>query len=183
MKGKSLISVIGSGEYASSVAIILSSFNKFHIKILDKTEESLSKSNIFIQNHLKSQVNQGKLDWQGFYNHLQNISVSLDLGYVRSSLAILDCLDSESKEKEKVLNEVAKIEENSLICTNNFQDLNELSQKIHKGERFVGLKFVGLEEGRRSVEIWRTDRTSEEYLKILGEIVDGIGTKYVNGRN
>ena len=183
MKGKSLISVIGSSEYASSVALILSSFNKFHIKIIDKTEESLSRSNIFIQNHLKSQVNQGKLDWQGFYNNLENISVSLDLGYVRSSLAILDCMDSESKEKEKVLNEVAKIEENSLICTNDLQDLNELSRKIHKGERFVGLKFGGFQEERRNVDIWRTDRTSEEYLKILGEILDGIGINYVNGRN
>ena len=180
MKGKQLISIIGAGNHGTLLALLISQSNKFHVKLLDTTEEVLSRSHMYMESILQKRISKGKIDHQDYYSIFENISVSTDLSSIKPSVYVMECVSEHLPSKTQIISEIDKIvsAETIVFSTTMSLSITKIASFSKYPERIVGLHFFALPIATKVVEIVSGLQTSPETIRKSSELAESLGKEY-----
>lgn len=180
MKGKNLLSIIGAGNHGTLLALLISQTNKYHVRLLDTSEESLSRSHIYMENLLQNRMSKGKIDDQDYYTIFSNISVSTNLSSISSSHCIIECINEHIGLKSNIISAIDRLipTDSLIISTTSSLSLTKLASASSHPERVLGLHFFALPHASQIVEIISGLQTSEQNVQKGIALVETLGKEY-----
>lgn len=181
MKGKSLISVIGAGSHGTLLALLISQTTKYHVKLIDKNEETLSRSHIFMENLLAQRISKGKIDHQDYYSILENISVSTNLNAVKSSDFILECVNENLPLKLGLISILDNIIDKNciLLSTTTSFSITKLASASNTPSRVAGFHTFALPISSNVVEVVYTGQSSQESINGASDLAKALGKEWI----
>jgi 3-hydroxybutyryl-CoA dehydrogenase len=175
---KGLVSVIGSGEISTKISMILAKSGKFHAKMIDFEEESLSRSYQFIRKNLEKSIEQGKIDHERFYFILKRFSVALNLNFTRNSSFLMDFRMNDLQKWGKIWNDLQKESGDTVFCISpSALQVVDKENLMERQEKVIGVQFEGLEEENYTAQVIRGKITSEESFQKTAEMIKNLGIK------
>ena len=180
MKGKSLISILGSGSHGTLLAMLVAQTNKYHVRLLDTTEESLSQSFVYMENLLQKRISKGKIDYSDYYTILSNISVSTSFNSIDSSEFVAECVNENLQAKQNIISALdEKISKDCIILTTTASfSITKLAFASNNPSRVIGFSFFSLPTASNIVELISGLQTSEETRIKARELAESLDKPY-----
>lgn len=177
MKGKSLISIIGAGSQGTLLALLISHSNKYHVKLIDNTEEALSHSHMYMENLLQTRISKGKIDHHDYYSIFQNISVSTDLSSIHSSNYVIESINEHFQSKAKLFSQIDEIIPSTSIIFSTTASLSitKLAAASKYPSRVAGLHLFAMPTPAKVVEIISGLQSSQDTIENACEFVQSLG--------
>ena len=180
MKAKGLISILGAGNHGTLLTLLISKSNKYNVKLLDTTEESLSHSHMLMESLLHKELSNGKIDHHDYFSIFENISVSTDISSVLRSDYVIECVGEYLPLKTKLISDLdAILPKDSLIFSTTMSlSITRLAAASSHPGRIAGLHFFSLATASKVVEIVSGLQTSAETLSRSCEFVASLGRSF-----
>lgn len=169
------VGITGAGIMGSGIAQIFKR-NGYNVKIVDINDEALDKSKELVRIYNESLVEEGIIDLNKAKEIEDSIIYSTDLNVLADSDLVIEAIVEKIEIKQKHWQEIEKIcSKNCYFATNTSGlSINEICLLVEDKTRFVGTHFWNPPHLIPLVELIRNDKTSDETLEVLMEVISSI---------
>jgi 3-hydroxybutyryl-CoA dehydrogenase len=166
------IGIAGAGTMGSGIAQIFGR-KGYKVVITDISEEVLNKSKKLIEIFNSSLIEENIITELEAKTAIENISFSTDKNVFFDADLIIEAIIEKMDIKQEFWKEVEEIAREDTILATNTSGLSivEISKKVKRKERFVGMHFWNPPHIIPLVEIIRGDITNDETVNILVELI------------
>jgi 3-hydroxybutyryl-CoA dehydrogenase len=166
------IGIAGAGTMGSGIAQIFGR-KGYKVVITDISEEVLDKSKKLIEIFNSSLIEENIITESEAQTAIENISFSTDKNVFADADLIIEAIIEKMDIKQDFWKEVEGIAKKDAILATNTSGLSivEISKKVERKERFVGMHFWNPPHIIPLVEIIRGDETDDETVNNLVEII------------
>ena len=166
------IGIAGAGTMGSGIAQIFGR-KGYKVVIIDISEEVLDKSKKLIEIFNRSLIEENIITELEAKRAVENISFSTDKNLFADADLIIEAIIEKMDIKQDFWKEVEEIAKEDAILATNTSGLSivEISKKVERKERFVGMHFWNPPHIIPLVEIIRGDATDDETVNVLMELI------------
>lgn len=166
------IGIAGAGTMGSGIAQIFGR-KGYKVVITDISEEVLDKSKKLIEIFNSSLIEENIITESEAQTAIENISFSTDKNVFADADLIIEAIIEKMDIKQDFWKEVEGIAKKDAILATNTSGLSivEISKKVERKERFVGMHFWNPPHIIPLVEIIKGDETDDETVNNLVEII------------
>lgn len=166
------IGIAGAGTMGSGIAQIFGR-KGYKVVITDISEEILDKSKKLIEIFNSSLIEENIITESEAQTAIENISFSTDKNVFADADLIIEAIIEKMDIKQDFWKEVEGIAKKDAILATNTSGLSivEISKKVERKERFVGMHFWNPPHIIPLVEIIKGDETDDETVNNLVEII------------
>lgn len=166
------IGIAGAGTMGSGIAQIFGR-KGYKVVITDISEEVLDKSKKLVDIFNSSLIEENIITESEARTAVENISFSTDKNVFADADLIIEAIIEKMDIKQDFWKEVEGIAKKDAILATNTSGLSivEISKKVERKERFVGMHFWNPPHIIPLVEIIRGDKTDDETVNNLVELI------------
>ncbi len=169
------VGIAGAGTMGSGIAQIFAR-KGYEVVVTDIKEEFLDNSKKLIDIFNSSLIEEGIMKEEEIEKVIENISFSVDKAAFHDADLIIEAIIEKMDIKQDFWKEVEGICRPDTIFATNTSGLSitEISQKVEKKGRFIGMHFWNPPHIIPLVELIRADGTNDETVDLLKLIVEDI---------
>jgi 3-hydroxybutyryl-CoA dehydrogenase len=169
------ICICGAGTMGTGIAQLCAA-SGFKTLLFDLNNEALLKSGNNIQQSWKSMVNKNKISQKNLLAFENNLHFSSNINDCMADL-VIEAIVERAASKIDLFQQLAAINPiNTLFVSNTSSiSINLIAAKLDNPYRFAGMHFFNPATLMQLVELVRSDRTSDEMIKILQQLVFSLG--------
>lgn len=166
------IGIAGAGTMGSGIAQIFGR-KGYKVVITDISEEVLNKSKRLVEIFNSTLIEEKIITEEEAQRAVDNISFSTDKSVFADADLIIEAIIEKMDIKQDFWKEVEEIAKDDAILATNTSGLSivEISKKVEKRERFVGMHFWNPPHIIPLVEVIKGDSTSDETVDVLVELI------------
>lgn len=166
------IGIAGAGTMGSGIAQIFGR-KGYKVVITDISEEVLGKSKKLVEIFNSTLIEEKIITEEEAQKAVDNISFSTDKSVFADADLIIEAIIEKMDIKQDFWKEVEGIAKDDAILATNTSGLSivEISKKVEKRERFVGMHFWNPPHIIPLVEVIKGDSTSDETVDVLVELI------------
>ena len=176
MSNKRKILVVGAGTMGASIALAYG-MNGYKTTVYDVSAEQLDKAREMTEVNLKTLLSVGEVTEEQIASAQENITYTVDLERAAPQAGLVaECIFENADAKREIFSQLDKLCAPDTIFTSNTSALNifEIAQISHP-ERLVIAHFFVPAHVMPLVEVVRGPETSDETVKTIKEILEGMG--------
>ncbi|MBD3227575.1 MAG: 3-hydroxyacyl-CoA dehydrogenase family protein [Candidatus Lokiarchaeota archaeon] len=170
------ITVIGSGDMGHGIAEVCI-INGFQVKINDIELELLEKAKKRIKNSLNKLVSKNKLSNEKVENSIKRLKLELGLKEaVKDSQLVIEAIPEILSLKKEIFAKIdSYLPKEGIIASNTSNmSITELAKNTERPDKVIGLHFFNPVILKRTVEVIRGEKTSDETFHMMKEFVKSI---------
>lgn len=176
------IGVAGAGIMGSGIALVFA-LKGYEVIITDIYQNNLENSKKIISLYNNNLIEEKIINQSEAEDAMKKIFFTTDTdkkAFSNSDL-IIEAIIEEMGIKQSFWEEVEKIAKEDAIFATNTSGLSitEISQKVKKKERFIGMHWWNPPHVIPLIELIKSSKTADDTVKILAELVEKIGKQSV----
>jgi len=174
------IGVIGSGTMGNGIAHTFA-LNGYQVLLHDIKEEFLERGLSTIKKNLNRFLDKGKITKEDISLTLNNISTTISLEEMKNRDLIIEAATENLDIKSSIFNQLDQIALDECILASNTSSISisKIADATDRPSKVVGMHFMNPVPIMKLVEVIKTNRTSEETLKIVRDISISLGKQPV----
>ena len=174
------IGVIGSGTMGNGIAHTFA-LNGYQVLLHDIKEEFLERGLSTIKKNLNRFLDKGKITKEDISLTLNNISTTISLEEMKNRDLIIEAATENLDIKSSIFNQLDQIALDECILASNTSSISisKIADATDRPSKVVGMHFMNPVPMMKLVEVIKTNRTSEETLKIVRDISISLGKQPV----
>ena len=178
------IGVIGAGVMGPAIAEILAIFGAsfdFEIFLCDISEEALKNAEIRMDDDLAKVESVGIFSSEDLQIARKRITLTSDINTLKDAQLIIEAIPEIITLKQDIFQELEQITSPSTLLATNSSGLSitKISENLKYPERCVGTHFMNPPLLMPLVEIVKGEKTSDETVDILKELLQSVNKKPV----
>lgn len=175
LKDVRIVAISGAGTMGSGIAQIFAR-KGYKVILADIKDEFLEKSRSLIEVFNSSLVEEELMTKEEEAEVYKNIEFTTDVRDFKDADIVIEAIVEKLPIKQDYWKEIEGICRQDTIFATNTSGLsvNDISEKVEKKDRFIGTHFWNPAHIIPLVELIRADKTSDETVELLKEVMDVI---------
>ncbi len=170
------IGVVGAGTMGTGIAQVAARAG-FKVVLHDVREEFVSHSKQTINNHLKLEVEKGRLTDQLQKQAIKRISTSIDLKTLLEVDLVVEAISENLAKKMEVFSNLDSMLKPEVILATNTSSISitKLASATARPDRVIGMHFMNPVAVMKLVELIRGLSTSDETFQTVKKLAEKLG--------
>lgn len=162
------VGVLGAGQMGTGIGIVMAANAKKNVKLIDRDEQSLSKSRKFVETFLEKEVTKNKITSDDRYKILERFSYSLNVQDLHDHQFICEAVVENFEAKKKLYTELDNVVNKEAIFASNTSSISitKLAATTKRPGQFIGMHWMNPVPVMKLVEIIRGLQTSDDTLTL-----------------
>ncbi|KRX11076.1 6-phosphogluconate dehydrogenase, C-terminal-like [Pseudocohnilembus persalinus] len=171
------IGVVGAGQMGTGIAIVAANVAGLNVKVVDASEDQLSKSRKFTESWIEKAISKGKIQKEEKYNLLDKFTYSLKTEDFDQSQMVIEAATENFDIKKKIFQSLDKCTQPSTILASNTSSisLTKIAAITQRPEQVIGMHFMNPVPVMKLIEIINGLKTSEQTTKITLDLAKKMG--------
>lgn len=171
------VGVIGAGQMGTGIALVLARYAQKNVKVVDLSEDQLSKSRKFSESLLDKDIAKNKLTNEEKYKILEKFSYSTKVEDLHQADFLCEAVSENFDIKSKIFKECDKVLPSHAIIGSNTSSISitKLAAQTKRASQFIGMHWMNPVPVMKLVEIIRGLQTSDETLNTTVALAEACG--------
>ena len=171
------VGVLGAGQMGTGIGIVLSKNAHKHVKIVDASEEQLSKSRKFTENLLDKEISKQRLTSDDKYKILERMSFSIKVEDFNNTDFLCEAVSENFDLKASIFKKIDPILPKHAIIGSNTSSISitKLAAVTTRASQFIGMHWMNPVPVMKLVEVIKGLQTSEQTLQTTLALAEASG--------
>jgi len=171
------VGVIGAGQMGTGIAIVANNVTKKNVKIIDTSEDSLARSQKFLEKWADKEMAKGRMTIDDKYSFLDRFTCSVNLVDLSEVDFVVEAVNEEFQLKEKIFRALDQITRPDVVLASNTSSISitKLAAVTQRPGQVIGMHFMNPVPVMKLIEVIQGLQTTAETLDLTLELSKAMG--------
>lgn len=170
------VAVIGAGTMGNGIAHVFA-MNGHDVKLVDISQDSLSRALVTIEKNLDRMVAKGKINEKAKKSTLKNIVTSTDIDCIKDRELVVEAATENVELKLRIFKELDEHTKKSCILATNTSSISitKIASVTSKPDKVIGMHFMNPVPVMKLIEVIKGYSTSNTVTKKIMNLSKALG--------